>query len=208
MHVHAIGDRAVREALDAFAGPATRTATCATTSRTCSWSDPTDVARFAELGVAANMQALWACLDDQMIELTLPFLGAERGRWQYPFGDLPRAGARAGMGSDWPVAHARPARRDPRRGHPHGLRRRRAADGSEPFLPEQALDLPRRVRGVHRGQRVGEPPRRRGRARDGAVADLVVLDRDPFAGPSEEIGAARRGLARGSTDARSFEASS
>ena len=39
------------------------------------------------------MQALWACLDDQMTELTLPFLGAERARWQYPFGDLARAGA-------------------------------------------------------------------------------------------------------------------
>ena len=65
---------------------------------------PDDVPRFAELGVAANMQALWACLDDQMVDLTMPFLGAERARWQYPFGDLHRAGARLVAGSDWPVS--------------------------------------------------------------------------------------------------------
>ncbi len=64
--------------------------------------------RFASLDVAANLQALWACLDDQMVDLTLPFLDAERARWQYPFGDLQRAGARLVLGSDWPVSSPDP----------------------------------------------------------------------------------------------------
>ena len=71
--------------------------------------------RFAELGVAANMQMLWACLDDQMVDLTIPFLGEERSRWQYPFGDLHRAGARLVAGSDWPVSTPDPLAGDPRR---------------------------------------------------------------------------------------------
>ena len=57
------------------------------------------------------MQALWACLDEQMIELTLPFLGAERARWQYPFGDLHRAGARLVAGQRLAGQHPRPAGR-------------------------------------------------------------------------------------------------
>ncbi len=48
--------------------------------------DPDDVRRFAELGVAANMQALWACYDEQMVGLTLPYLDAEAATpmfWRY-----------------------------------------------------------------------------------------------------------------------------
>ena len=66
--------------------------------------DPTDLPRFAALGVAADLQAFWACLDEQMVELTLPYLDRDRAGWQYPFGDLHRAGARLVMGSDWPVS--------------------------------------------------------------------------------------------------------
>src|SRR5690606_26138037 len=95
VHFHAIGDRAVRNALDAV--EAARGAN--------GWRDtrhhvahiqvihPDDVDRFRSLGVAANMQALWATLEPQMVDLTLPFLGEERSAWQYPFGDLQRSGA-------------------------------------------------------------------------------------------------------------------
>ena len=138
--MHAIGDRGVREALDAFAGLGGSGADLRHHIAHLQLVHPDDVPRFAALGVAANMQALWACLDDQMTELTLPFLGEERGRWQYPFGDLHRAGRPAGAGQRLAGQHARPAGRDPHRGHPHGVRRAGRA-GSEPFLPEQALDL-------------------------------------------------------------------
>ena len=49
---------------------------------------PDDVRRFADLGVAANMQPLWAAHEPQMDELTIPFLGPERSTWQYPFAAL------------------------------------------------------------------------------------------------------------------------
>ena len=137
VHVHTIGDRAVRETLDAMVGtdPALRHHIAH-----LQLIHPDDVPRFAELGVAANMQALWACHDDQMIDLTLPFLGEERSTWQYPFGALHRAGARLVAGSDWPVSTP-----DPLAAIHTAVNRTEYGDlgraGTDPFLPEQALSL-------------------------------------------------------------------
>ena len=97
------------------------------------------------------MQALWACLDDQMVELTLPFLGEERTRWQYPFGALHRAGARLVMGSDWPVSTP-----DPLAAIHTAVNRTTYGDDG----PRRARAVPARagarpgdrVRGVHLGQ--------------------------------------------------------
>jgi len=151
---------------------------------------PDDVARFAELGVAANMQALWACYDDQMVGLTLPFLGEQRSAWQYPFGNLHRAGARLVAGSDWPVSTPDPLAAI----HTAVTRTAYGAsgrEGTEPFLPEQALDLETAFAAYTSGSAWVNHRDDAGVVRPGAVADLVVLDRDPFAGPPEEIGAAR-----------------
>src|SRR5690606_22463014 len=70
VHVHAIGERAVREALDGFAGtdPANRHHIAH-----LQIIEPSDLPRFAELGVTANLQPLWATHHLQMDELTLPF---------------------------------------------------------------------------------------------------------------------------------------
>ena len=107
-HFHAIGDAAVRYALDAV-----ETARIAN-----GWSaarhniahiqviHPDDLPRFRRLGVIANAQALWAQDGPDQIELTLPYLGEERARWQYPFASLLRAGATLAMGSDWGVSTA------------------------------------------------------------------------------------------------------
>ena len=65
---------------------------------------PDDVARFGALGVTANAQMLWAQLDGQMTELTIPFLGPDRSDRQYPFEGLRAAGARLAGGSDWPIS--------------------------------------------------------------------------------------------------------
>ena len=86
------------------------------------------------------MQALWAIYDDQMVDLTLPFLGEERSRWQYPFGAIHRAGGRLVAGSDWPVSTP-----DPLAAIHTAVTRTSYGEagraGTEPFLPEQALDL-------------------------------------------------------------------
>src|SRR6266851_4043979 len=110
VHFHAIGDRAVREALDAVA--AARAANGAGDGRHhishIQVVHPQDLPRFRELGVLANCQPLWACEEPQMTELTLPFLGPERSWWQYPFGSLLRSGAQLCFGSDWPVSSPNP----------------------------------------------------------------------------------------------------
>ena len=150
---------------------------------------PDDVARFAQLGVAANMQALWACLEEQMVDLTLPVLGPERSAWQYPFGDLHRTGAPLVMGSDWPVSTPDPLAAI----HTAVTRTTYGADGRagrEPFLPEQALDMTTAFSAYTRGSAWVNHRDDAGVVEPGAVADLVVLDRDPFAGPPSEIGAA------------------
>jgi len=188
VHVHAIGDRGVRETLDAFAGVAGG-ADLRHHIAHLQLIRPDDVRRFAELGVAANMQALWACLDEQMTELTLPHLGPERAAWQYPFGELHRTGARLVAGSDWPVSTP-----DPLAAIHVAVNRWAFGEagraGSEAFLPEQALSLETAFAAYTSGSAWVNHRDDAGVVAAGAVADLVLLDRDPFAGPVGEIGAA------------------
>ncbi len=194
VHVHSIGDRSAREALDAFAHARDRLGADHGDLRHhiahLQLVHPDDVPRFAELGVAANMQALWACLEEQMTELTIPFLGEERSRWQYPFGDLHRTGARLVAGSDWPVSTP-----DPLAAIHTAVTRTTYGEtgraGTEPFLPEQALALETAFAAYTSGSAWVNHRDDAGVLREGAVADLVVLDRDPFTGPAEEIGAAQ-----------------
>jgi predicted amidohydrolase YtcJ len=193
VHVHAIGDRGVREALNAFA--AARAAGHGDDLRHhiahLQLVHPDDLTRFEALGVAANAQALWACNDQQMTELTVPFLGPERAAWQYPFARLHRSGARLVMGSDWPVSSP-----DPLAAIHTAVTRTSYGEqgpaGDEPFLPEQSLDLTTAFAAYTSGSAwVNGRDRRDGAGvlAPGNAADLVVLDRDPFPGPAGEIGA-------------------
>ena len=188
VHVHAIGDRGVREALDAFEG------LDAGDNRHhvahLQLVHPEDVPRFGRLGVAANIQSLWACLDDQMVDLTLPFLGEERATWQYPIGALHRSGARLVAGSDWPVSTPNPLEAI----HVAVNRWAYGEDGpagSEPFLPEQAVDLETAFAAYTSGSAWVNHRDEAGVVAPGRVADLVVLDRDPFTDGPAEIGAAQ-----------------
>ena len=110
VHFHAIGERAVREALDAV--EAARLDNGMNDQRHhiahVQVIHPDDLPRFRELGVAATGQPLWAVGEAQMLKLTIPFLGPERSGWQYPFGSLVRSGAVLALGSDWSVSSADP----------------------------------------------------------------------------------------------------
>jgi predicted amidohydrolase YtcJ len=110
VHFHAIGDRAVRECLDAVEAARERNGPRDARHHIAHLQvvHPDDVPRFAGLGVVANIQAYWACLDDQMRDLNLPVLGPQRAATQYPFATLARSGARLAMGSDWSVTTADP----------------------------------------------------------------------------------------------------
>ena len=178
-HFHAIGDRAVRNALDAVAAA----------RRANGWNDlrhhvahiqvihPDDLARFRRLGVAANAQPLWAQHEEYQRDLTIPFLGEPRWRWQYPFASLIRNGAQLSIGSDWSVSSA-----DPWKILEVAVRRidpeNRSAD---PFLPEERLDLPAALTAATAGSAwVNHLDRVTGTIEPGKLADLVVADRDPF----------------------------
>lgn len=192
LHFHAIGDRAVRESLDAVE------AAIAANGRNdhrhhiahIQVVHPEDVHRFRELGVTANMQSLWAALEPQMVELTLPFLGEPRSSWQYPFGDLLRSGATLAAGSDWSVSTPNPLAAI------HvAVNRRSAPDYSEgdyeEFLPEQAIDLGTSITAYTAGSAFVNHLDDCGTIAVGKLADLVVLDRDPFTHPAAEIGLTR-----------------
>jgi predicted amidohydrolase YtcJ len=191
VHVHCIGDRGTREALDAFAAARTAGHTGDLRHHIAHIQviHPDDVPRFAELGVSANAQALWAAHEPQMDELTIPFLGDERSTWQYPFGGLHRSGARLVMGSDWPVTSP-----DPIAAIHTAVTRTAYDDPQEPFLPDQAIDLTTAFAAYTSGSAwVNGRDRTDGAGvlAPGRAADLAVLDRDPFTGPVDEIGAAR-----------------
>ena len=193
VHFHAIGDRAVRQCLDAVEHAIRRNGRSDQRHHIAHLQvvHPDDIPRFRELDVVANMQSLWATLEPQMIELTLPFLGVERSGWQYPFGDLLRAGTTLAAGSDWSVSTPNPLAAI------HTAVNRQAAPGYEegdyePFLPEQAIDLASSLVAYTAGSAfVNHLDATTGTIAVGKAADFALLDRDPFAHPREEIGATR-----------------
>jgi predicted amidohydrolase YtcJ len=193
VHFHAIGDRAVRECLDAV--QAAHTANGRNDNRHhiahLQVIHPDDIYRFRELGVVANMQALWAALEPQMVDLTLPFLGEPRSSWQYPFGDLLRDGAVLAAGSDWSVSTP-----DPFAAIHVAVNRLSAPSEKEGdyevFLPEQRIDLASAMTAYTAGSAyVNHLDDQTGTIEVGTLADLAVLDRDPFEGPTEAIGTTR-----------------
>ncbi len=192
VHFHAIGDRAVRECLDAVQSAQQQNGRSDHRHHIAHLQviHPDDVARFRTLDVTANMQALWAALEPQMVDLTLPFLGEPRSSWQYPFGDLMRAGATLAMGSDWSVSTPDPFAAI------HVAVNRLAAPSEkegdyEVFLPEQRLDLATVLTAYTAGSAYVNHLDDTGAIKVGNLADLAVLDRDPFAGPPSEIGNTR-----------------
>jgi hypothetical protein len=192
VHVHAIGDRAISETLTAFEAARQVNGRLRLPHQIAHLQvvPESDVARWAELGVIANAQALWACHEPQMDELTLPFIGPERAARQYPFGELHRAGVPLAMGSDWSVSSPDPLAAI----HVAVNRTAPGADGRDArgrryprLLPEQALDVVTALHAYTAGSAVAAGMSDVGQVRIGAFADLVVLDRDPVALPSDEI---------------------
>ncbi|MFJ6517104.1 amidohydrolase [Streptomyces filamentosus] len=189
VHFHALGDRAVREALDAVEAAVAANGRRGNRHHLAHLQvvHPDDLNRFAALGAIANIQPLWAAHEPQMDELTIPFLGEERAARQYPFGSLLRAGATLAAGSDWPVSSPNPLegvhvavnRRDPE------------SPDEKVFYPEERIDLLSALTAYTAGTAHVNGHDDAGSLLPGHLADLVVLDRDVLAAPADEIAEAR-----------------
>jgi predicted amidohydrolase YtcJ len=180
VHFHALGDRAVRHALDAV--EAARRASGGQGGRHhlahLQVIHPDDIPRFSRLSATANIQALWATHEPQMDDLTIPFLGERRSAWQYPFRSLQDAGSQLCAGSDWPVSSPNPLW-----GAHVAVNRSLPADagghGRDPFLPQQRLDLAAILAAYTSGSaRVNGLDAVTGSIREGLDADFAVIDAD------------------------------
>lgn len=186
VHMHAIGDRAVRAGLDAI--EAARRANGPGDNRHhishLQLIHIDDIERFGDLDTAANFQALWAYPDDWILELNLPVLGEERVQGMYPIASVARSGGKIVGGSDWNVSTANPLeaietalrRQDPN------------ADGGPVLNESERMGLAAMIEAytinaawlMHHEHITGslEPGKR---------ADITVLDGDLFHVPVSEI---------------------
>jgi hypothetical protein len=187
IHVHVIGDAALRRTLDGLAAARAANGAWPALHQLAHLQlvHPDDAPRIAALGAMANIQPLWARLDPTIPDIALDMIGADRRPQTYPFRTLAQHGAAACLSSDWPVSTLNPFEII----ETAITRQARRADAPrEPFLPEQALTIHDCVHGYTaaaasacwRGDYTG-------RLIPGFSADLIVLDQDIFTCPADEI---------------------
>lgn len=180
IHVHCIGDGAVRATLDGIEAARRANGPWPALHQIahCQLVHPEDRTRFRDLGVMANLQPLWACNDPVIPDATMAMIGPERAPWTYALRSIIDAGAPWCINSDWAVTTLNPfeiigtaiTREPPRR-------RGRA----EPFFPAEAITIEEAVLGYTTNAaaacwRDGYT----GALRPGYSADLILLDRDIF----------------------------
>jgi len=188
IHVHVIGDMAVRAALDGLEAARKANGRWPSLHQLAHIQciDPADIPRFRELGVVANVQALWARHEPSVTDVALPMVGEERGRWMYAFRALIDAGAGYALSSDWGVSTLNPfeiietavTRQPPGRPQTHPV-----------FLPEQRMTREECVKAytIHAAEAAWRAADT-GSLSPGKFADLIVLDRDIFTCDAHAIG--------------------
>jgi predicted amidohydrolase YtcJ len=177
LHLHAIGDAAVRTALDVI--ERIRPTLQAVIAHTELVSDD-DVARFKTLDVTANFEPLWAREDGQLLSC-VPQVGRSRIDKMYRMRDLADAGARLSFGSDWPVSSPNAL---------HGLATAvtRSLPGQAGWSLNQALTAREALQAYTRGVAAQmSNSERDGLLLDGAVAEFVVLSHNPLTCSKEAL---------------------
>ncbi|MDX1389823.1 MAG: amidohydrolase family protein, partial [Acidobacteriota bacterium] len=167
---HAIGDRAVRQALDVISALESRNRPRPHRIEHAQLIAPGDLPRFARLGVTASLQPVHRETDLRWLERRL---GRRRAARAYPLRSLIGSGANVALGSDWPVESADPIR---------GLAAAAGRTEGEAITVAEAIDAYTRGSARAAGDR-GE----RGTLRPGAPADLAVLSEDPTGVPVDEL---------------------
>jgi len=184
MRVHAIGDLGNMRAIDAYenafnGGPHPELRWAVEHAQVVR---PADIRRFARLGVVASMQATHATSDGPWAEERL---GPERVKWSYAWRQFLSAGARLANGSDFPVESVNPML------GLYAAITRRDLDGRLPatgWRPEERLTPEEALRSfTATGAWLAFRERDLGTLEVGRLADFVVLDRDPIAGPPADI---------------------
>jgi len=186
VHVHAIGDRAIRASLDAF--EKARSANGQRDSRHhishIELFHPDDIPRFRSLGVVANFQPLWAFADSYITDLTEPQLGPERSRWLYPIKSLKDSGAVLAAGSDWSVSSMNPLDAV----QVAVTRRDLTAPPGPSWIPEERVDLDTILAAYTRGGAyLQHEEALTGSLEVGKRGDLIVLEKNLFDVPETEI---------------------
>ncbi len=186
--IHAIGDRAVRMALDALERAADVNPEPERGRRHriehIETIDPADIPRFAELGVTASYQPYHGVPSPEGGDVWSANIGPERASRGWIFASIERAGGRLVFGSDWPVVSM-----DPRLGL-HVAVNRTTLDG-EPeggAPPEERLDLPAAIQAYTReGAWASFDEQRKGMIAPDMLADMVILSRSLFDEPSTSL---------------------
>ena len=188
VHIHAIGDRAIRSALDAIADARRNNGPLDNRDQIAHLEliEPADFARFKELGVIANFQLLWAERDDYVDNATIKYLGPQRSRYLYPARSLRDAGAMIVGGSDWNVSSF-----DAFTAMEHAITRAESR-GKPALLPEQSLRLQDMVDAYTINSAFAlKQEHTTGSLEAGKRGDFIVLDRDIFSIDPFELHATR-----------------
>lgn len=190
LHIHAIGDRAIRDSLDAI--EATRMANGERDSRHqiahLELIDPQDIPRFAKLDVIGVFQPQWAYQDTYVVDMTIPKIGEQRARWLYPIKSVLNSGGRIAFGSDWSVDTA-----DPLEIMETAVTRIESlSNKGEPLFAEEGISVEEAIAAytIHAAfaNFLNETT---GSIEVGKLADLVVLERNLLTIPAFEISDAK-----------------
>ena len=188
-HIHAIGDGAVRIALDSYEAARARNGVKDGRHLISHLNvvDPADQPRFGKLGAIAQFQPTWSSWYPYM-ELTETAIGAGRMAYIYPSGGIHRSGGILAYGADWPVATANPFE-----GLEVAVTRRTAGDANaKPLLPHEGITLAEAVKAhTLNVAYASHLERQTGSIAPGKSADLIVVDRDIFAVPITDVSKAK-----------------
>ncbi len=176
---HAVGDAAVRLALDAYeeAARVNRTSDARHRIEHIETVASADIPRFGSTGTIASMQPLHAYPDEDTLNVWLRNVGPDRGSRAWAWKSIQDHGGRLAFGSDWPVVTMNPwygiesaVTRQTREGKPAGG-----------FVSSQHLSVVEAVGGYTLGAAIGgRRERTEGSLEPGKVADLVMLSQDLF----------------------------
>ena len=187
LHVHAIGDKAIRDLLDIYAttaevnGPRDRRMRVEHAQHI----GPDDLPRFKELGVIASMQPYHAIDDGRWAE---GVIGEERAQTTYAFRSLIDNGVRVAFGSDWYVAPASPLLGI------YAAVTRRTLEGKHPegWIPQQKISVEQALRAYTvEGAYASFEEDRKGMLKAGMLADMTLIDRVISDIPPQDIRNAR-----------------